>query len=105
MGVSPLVRLEKVGWAKAAETPARLRDVRSAVPTRTVQRVGTAERTYVQSFEHRGRLCPPYPLQVYFTVMVIGVDITGGTCGMWLQSPSTSCRVCWPGGSVIIASV
>ena len=42
---------------------------------------------------------------VYFTVTVTGSDITGGTSGMWLQSPSTSCSVCWPGGSVTIASV
>src|SRR5262252_3129693 len=104
MGV--LLSLQMVGWAKAAEAPANVHDVRSAVPTR-VKSDAWARRSgrMYKVHEHRGRLCPPYQNKSYFTVTVIVSDITGGTCGMWLQSPSTSCSVCSPGGSVTIASV
>jgi len=44
-------------------------------------------------------------IPLYRTVMVITGDITGGLCGMCDQSPSTSCSVCEPGGSVTVVSV
>lgn len=43
--------------------------------------------------------------QNYFTVILIRSDMTGGTCGTWVQSASTSCNVCVPGESVMVASV
>ncbi len=36
----------------------------------------------------------------YSTVMVIGSDCTGGSCGMWFLSANTSCSVCLPGGEL-----
>ena len=41
----------------------------------------------------------------YFTVMVIFFDSTGGECGMWFESPNSSCSVCLPGVSVTVVSV
>ena len=41
----------------------------------------------------------------YFTVIVMTSLITGGLCGAWLWSPSTSWSVCLPGFSSSVASV
>jgi len=49
---------------------------------------------------HFGRLALSY-----FTVTVMTGDMIGGLNGICVQSPSTSCRVCWPGGSVTMVSV
>ena len=48
---------------------------------------------------------PPGAVPPYSTVTVIRSDMIGGLCGMWLQSASTSCRVCVPAGSSSVTSV
>lgn len=45
------------------------------------------------------------PVIPHFTVTVTTGDTIGGANGICDQSPRTSCKVCWPGGSVTIASV
>lgn len=41
----------------------------------------------------------------HFTVTVIFSEITGGSSGTWFLSPTSSCRVCLPGGRVTSVSV
>src|SRR5690242_7968629 len=36
---------------------------------------------------------------------LMGGDMTGGVCGMWSLSPTSSCKVCAPGFRVISVSV
>ena len=49
--------------------------------------------------------------RVYFfflgasTLMVIFLEITGGSCGMCAKSANTNCRVCSPGGKSSVVSV
>ena len=63
-----------------------------------------ASRLMAHLYTSMGQCCSRNDA-AHFTVMVMISDITGGSCGMWLQLPSTSCSVCCPGGSVTMASV
>lgn len=38
----------------------------------------------------------------YSTVMVICSEAMGGSWGIWLQSPKSSCKVCAPGASSMV---
>ena len=57
------------------------------------------------AIENAGSMLEWLLRSAYRTVIVIGSDITGGTCGMWVQSASSSCSVCLPFGNVTRASV
>ena len=35
-------------------------------------------------------------VSIHFTVIVMTGETTGGVCGMWFESASTSCSVCVP---------
>jgi len=46
----------------------------------------------------------PYCATNYSTITVILLDLIGGLCGIWVQLPSKSCKVCLPGRSSIVVS-
>jgi multidrug efflux pump subunit AcrB len=77
---------------------------RSGAPTGDAPPAAALGRHAAARSSARAIVNAPY-LPSRVTVTVIGCDITGGSCGTWLASPSRSCSLCRPSGSVTGASV